>query len=280
MKDKTVIVTAGNRGGGAAVSLRFAAAGANIVIMAPKGAKTNSQGESVSKKIVNQGGKAIDLEVDFADSREIETALAKAAEHFNGFDVLINNFSIFNFKTVANTTAEEFDSVIGNIYTTFFFSKACIPHLAKAPNAHVINIAPPLDMESAIEACKHHLLFSISKYGMSFCTMGMAEEFRQSGIAFNSLWQARPVSTATLKDNFENEIVRGSNRAEIYAEAAYLIVQKSAKTFTGNFCIDEHILLEHGMDVKQYTVDPTARPVVDIFLPGADYDILKPVLEN
>lgn len=275
MSNKTIIVTAGNRGGGAAVSLRFAKAGANIAIVAPKGLRADSQVNEVAEEIVGRGGKAIAVEVDLTSAIEIDGAVSKIVSCFKGIDVLINNFSTFNFKNVLETTAEEFNSVIGNAFTTFFFSKACIPHLKKASNPHVITIAPPLDMESAKAACQHHLLFSISKYGMSLCTLGMAEEFRPFGIAFNSLWQERPVSTKTLRDNFDNEVFRGSNRPEIYAEASFLIAQKPAKDFTGNFCIDETILLEYGIDSKQYAIDPTARPVKDIFLPGADYSILK-----
>lgn len=140
-------------------------------------------------------------------------------------------------------------------------------------------ISPPLDMLSAKAACEHHLLFSISKYGMSFCTLGMAEEFKQSGIAFNALWQKRPVATQTLSRNFDNEVVGGSNRAEIYAEAAYLISLKPAKQFTGNYCIDEDIIQEVGLDPKQYAVDPQAPPIQDIFLPNANYKILKSVIK-
>ena len=157
----------------------------------------------------------------------------------------------------------------------WFFSKACIPYLQKSDNSHVINIAPPLDMASAKEACEHHLLFSLSKYGMSFCTMGMAEEFKKFGIAFNSLWQERPIATQTLKTNFDNEVISGSNKAEIYAEAALLISLKPSKKCTGNYFIDESVLREAGVDVTQYAVDPTATPVKDIFLPGVNYDVLK-----
>ena len=151
---------------------------------------------------------------------------------------------------------------MGNVFATFFFSQACIPYLKKSENPHVINIAPPLDMIAAQEACKHHLLFSIAKYGMSFCTMGMAGEFKNLGIAFNSLWQERPIATQTLKMNFNNEMTRGSNKAELYAEAAYFLISlKPSKNFTGNYCIDENVLREAGMDVAQYAVDPTAAPV-------------------
>jgi citronellol/citronellal dehydrogenase len=133
-------------------------------------------------------------------------------------------------------------------------------------------------MEVAKEACLNHLLFSISKYGMSFSTLGMAEEFKPLGIAVNSLWQERPIATKTLIDNFDNDVVQGSNRPEIYAEAAYLISCKSAKEFTGNFCIDEDILREANIDPSEYAVNPKAIPVKDIFLSGVDYSVLRKLL--
>lgn len=273
LRNRTVIITAGNRGGGAAVALRFASAGASVVIIAPKA--PDSQMTELSARINSAGGRLLPLEVNLADADEIYNAVAQAKSHFGGIDILINNFSTFNFKSTLETKPEEFGKVMGNIYTTFFFSQACIPYLKESQNPHVINIAPPLDMKSAQDACERHLLFSLSKYGMSFCTMGMAREFREFGIAFNCLWQERPISTATLKNNFANGVVRGSNRPEIYAEAAYLISLKSARDFTGNYCIDESILLENGIDLTKYAVDPSAPAVKDIFLPGADYNVLK-----
>lgn len=278
LEGKTVIVTAGNQGGGAIVALRFAASGANVVIIANKEVNANSLVNSTADRIIAGGGKAITLEVDLASAGEIQNAVAKIISSFGGIDILINNFSIFNFKTTLETTAEEFNKVMGNVFTTFFFSQACIPYLKKAKNPHVINIAPPLDMVAAQEACAHHLLFSIAKYGMSFCTMGMAAEFKKFDIAFNSLWQERPIATKTLQMNFDNELIRGSNKAEIYAEAAYLISLKSSKEFTGNYFVDENILYEAGMDVTQYAIDPAATPVKDIFLQGVNYDIFKKII--
>ncbi|HDV5785693.1 TPA: SDR family NAD(P)-dependent oxidoreductase [Legionella pneumophila] len=277
LKGQTVVITGGNRGGGAAIAMRYAAAGANIVIIANKESSANSQQNvnEVSERISSVGGKAITLTVNLADSQEIKTAVNCIITHFGRIDILINNFSTFNFKNTLETTAEEFNKVMENVFATFFFSQACIPFLRESGNPHVINIAPPLDMDSAQEACEHHLLFSISKYGMSFCTMGMAAEFKKFGIAFNSLWQERPIATQTLSTNFDNQVTKGSNRPEIYAEASYLISLKPALEFTGNYCIDENILSESGVDVTQYAVDPNATPIKDIFLPGANYDILK-----
>lgn len=274
LKGKTVIVTAGNQGGGAVVALRFAASGANVAIIANKSPLfDNTQVNNISDKIIAAGGNAITLEVNLSDAKDIHVSIEKIIDRFGGIDIVINNYSIFNFKRSIATTSDEFDMVIKNIYATFFLSQACIDSLKQSENPHVINIAPPLDIASAAEACQNHLLFSISKYGMSFCTLGMAKEFAQYGIAFNSLWQERPIATQTLITNFSDQLVRGSNKPEVYAEAAYIMSLKPAKEFTGNFCIDEVILREAGIDPAQYAVDPTATPVKDIFLPGVDYEL-------
>lgn len=281
LSGKTVIVTAGNQGGGAVVAQRFAASGANVIIIANKVWVPNQQTNihAIAEKITAAGGFAITFEVNLADANEINNTVNEIASQFGRIDILVNNFSIFNFKNAHDTTAEEFNKVINNVFATFFFSQACIPFLRDSDNPHVINIAPPLDMQSAKEACEHHLLFSISKYGMSFCTMGMAAEFKKWGIAFNSLWEARPHAGQTLEQNFLDEVTRGSNKPELYAEAAYLISLKPSKEFSGNYCVDEQILLEAGIDITQYAVDPGATPVKDIFLPGVNYEILKSVMK-
>ena len=280
LKGKTVVVTAGNQGGGAVIAYRYAASGANVVVVANKSPSLDrARVNDVAAKIIESGGEAMTLEVDLGDSRDIRSSVEKILERFGKMDIVINNYSIFNFKKSQDTTSDEFHTVIKNIYATLFFSQACINALKQSDNPHVINIAPPLDMDSAKEACENHLLFSLSKYGMSFCTLGMSKEFSEEGIAFNSLWQERPVATQTLTTNFDDEVTRGSNKPEIYAEAAYLISLKPSKTFTGNFCIDEEILREAGIELSQYAVDPTATPVKDIFLPGANYDLLKGAMQ-
>jgi citronellol/citronellal dehydrogenase len=278
LKGKTVVVTAGHRGMGEVVALRYAASGANIVIIANKDLTvvTPINTNEVAEKIIATGGNALTLEINVADVDAIETAVNAIISRFNGIDILINNLSTLNFKSTSDTTPEEFDNVITtNIRATFFISKACFPHLKNAANPHIINIAPPLDMGPAQDACKHHLLFSISKYGMSMCTLGMAQEFRQHSIAVNSLWPATFVATATLQNNFQSEVYRKSRWSEIMADAAYIISSRPSKEFTGHFCIDEDILRANGVsDFTKYAVDPSVTLLKDIFLPGADYDLL------
>ncbi|MFC3908303.1 SDR family NAD(P)-dependent oxidoreductase [Legionella dresdenensis] len=243
--------------------------GANVVMVAEK------TDEIPNHTLFSE--KAMVVAIDFTDEKQINAAVKASIERFGSIDILINNYSTFNFKSTADTTPEMFHQVMTNVFATFFFSQACAPYLKRADNPHIINISPPLDMDAAKLACEHHLLFSISKYGMSFSTLGMAEEFRPLGIAVNSLWQERPIATKTLIDNFDNEVVRGSNRPEVYADAAYLISLKSAQEFTGNYCIDEDILRESNIDLAQYAVNAEASPVKDIFLPGVDYTLLKTV---
>lgn len=271
-KNKTVVITAGNRGGGLAISQKYMENGANVVMIADKADLIPSHVElSHHSKLIA---------VDFADDQQINDAVKTIIAEFGTLDVLINNFSIFNFKNAQNTTPEMFHNVMKNIFATFFFSKACAPYLKESSNPHIINISPPLNMEAAKKACEYHLLFSISKYGMSFSTLGMAEEFKPLGIAVNSLWQERPIATKTLMENFDNAVLQGSNRPEIYAEAAYVISLKPAKIFTGHYCIDEEILREAGIDPSSYAINPSATPVKDIFLPGVDYSLLQEILSG
>ncbi len=270
LQNKTVVITAGNRGGGLALSQKYAENGANVVMFADKSDSIAHHTElSHNSKLIA---------VDFADEKQIIDAVNIIIAEFGTLDVLINNFSIFNFKNAQNTTPEMFHNVMKNVFATFFFSKACVPYLKESTNPHIINISPPLNMEVAKKACEHHLLFSISKYGMSFSTLGMAEEFKPLGIAVNSLWQERPIATKTLLENFDNAVVQGSNRPEVYAEAAYLISLKPAREFTGNYCIDEEILREANVDPSLYAVNPNATPVKDIFLHGVDYNLLQEIV--
>lgn len=276
LKGKTVVVTAGDRNLGKALSLGFAARGANVAIITHQDL-ISATSQLVSDEINAAGGCSYTFDINISDVNQIEGAIGNIIKRLSSIDILINNLSTFNFKQSHDTTPEEFDKVItSNIRATFFISKACIPHLKSAPNPHIINIAPPLDTNVAIDACKNHLLFSISKYGMTFCTIGMAQEHKQLGIAVNSLWPATPIATSTLQNNFQAEIYNRSRWCDIMVDAAYLIAIKPAKEFTGQFCIDENLLRESGVtNFTQYAVNPSADLIKDIFLPGADYNFLK-----
>jgi citronellol/citronellal dehydrogenase len=277
LKNKTIIITAGDRGMGAVMALQYAVNGANIAIIANKNVTLKEQVDiyAVEKQIIALGGRALTLNIDVNHVNEIEVAITDIIARFGGIDVLINNLSTLSFKTSEHVTPAEFDYVIAtNVRATFFISQACIPHLKRSANPHIINIAPPFHMEPAQAACKYHLLFSISKYGMSMCTLGMVEELKAYGIAVNSLWPETPIATQTLQNNFQSEIYKGSRWSEIMADAAYEIIQKPAKEFTGNFCVDEAVLRDSGVtDFTKYAVDPNTKPIKDIFLPGVDYKL-------
>ncbi len=272
----TALITAGNQGGGLEITRNFLNKGVNVAIIADKH-KTNDnawcEGYPRDKIFI--------VDADFADNEELSKAVASIIDKFTTLDVLINNYSIFNFKNLTHITVKEYQDVMSNISSTFFLSKLCIPYLKHSHNPHIINISPPLfHQQPTQEACQHHLAFSISKYGMSYCTLGLAEELKPLGIAVNSLWQERPIATQTLINNFDNDVVRGSYRAEIYAEAAYLISQKPANNASGQFYIDEQVIQEAGLDPKDFAVDNQSPPVKDIFLPGVNYELLKSALEE
>lgn len=272
-KDKVVIVTAGNRGGGAVVAETFAASGANVIIIAPKETQPNPRLNEVASKIQQKRGHAKTVEVDVTSEQAIASAINTIGSEYGCIDILINNFSQLHFKSSLETSEADFHRVMQNPFATLFFSKACIPYLSKSNNPHVINISPPIDMSALHQACEHHPLFAISKYSMTFLALGMAREHR--GIAFNVLWQERPIVTPTLISNFPKEVVDGSNRPEIYAHAAYLMALKSAQEFTAQSVLDGDILRQAGIDTQQYANNPNAKPVVDIYCNGVDYDIFK-----
>lgn len=273
---QTVIITAGNQGGGLALTQKFLSNGANVAIIGD----IKSHSKDNTSLLKENSENIYIVEADFSDYEDLKQAVLDISLHFKSIDVLINNYSIFNFKPTSALSVDDYHRLMNNVFSTLFLSKLCVPHLKSSHNPHIINISPPIiHMEAAKEACLHHLGFSISKYGMSFCTMGLAEELKSLGIAVNSLWQARPIATKTLRENFDNEVVKGSYCADIYAEAAYLISQKHSRDATGNYYIDEALIIESGLEPEQFAVDKTAKPVKDIFLPGVDYSVLKSVLE-
>lgn len=265
---KTVLITGGSRGIGQSIGLRFAAAGANIVILAKEETQNTSASIYVTADQINAaGGKALPLNVDVTDDNAMEMAIDEAVTQFGGLDVLINNVSTFCFTDTINTQPEKFDSLMAvNVRATFLTSKLCQPHLKKSTNPHIINISPPLDMNP--RWFKNHLAFTMSKYGMSMCTLGMAEEFKKDGIAVNSLWPQTTIATTTIQDHFVSEVYTGSRWPTIMADAAYELAQKNAKKYTGYFLIDEELLREAGVsDFAHYAVDSNVSLIQDLFIP-------------
>ncbi len=266
-KGKTIVVTGASRGIGHAIALRFAAAGANIIILTKD---TPAHVEEVALEMRAVGGGALVLDVDVCDQRAIEQAIASGIQHFDGIDVLINNTSATCFTDALHTSPEQFDLIIGtSARAAFFLAQACVPYLKNAENPHIINISPPLHMDA--HWLENHLAFSIGKYAMSMCTLGMAREFQKSGIAVNSLWPRSTIATQTIKDHFSPKVFAGSRWPSIMADAAFALALRRSCECTGQFFTDEALLKETGgVDFSHYAVDSTVPLMQALFIPKED----------
>ncbi|OGO92659.1 MAG: short chain dehydrogenase [Coxiella sp. RIFCSPHIGHO2_12_FULL_42_15] len=266
---KTIVVTGASRGIGSAIAVRCGQAGANVVILAKTSdphPKLMGTIHSVADEIRSAGGNALPLQIDLRDSEALQRAIMQAAETFGGIDALINNAGVLNLTNTLNTPMKRFDLMTGvNARATFCASQACIPFLQKAKNPHIINVSPPLNMDK--KWFKHHLPYTISKYGMSMCTLGMSAEFAQEGIAVNSLWPQTTIATTAVEVHFPQEVYQGSRTPKIMADAAYQLLLMNSKQCTGNFFTDESLLRQLGQtDFSQYAVNKNAKLVMDGFL--------------
>ncbi|MFN4146030.1 MAG: SDR family oxidoreductase [Runella sp.] len=261
-KGKTVFITGASRGIGLAIGLRLAKEGANIVIAA----KTTEPHPKLpgtiftaAAEIEAAGGKALPVVVDVRQEEQVYAAVQKAVEAFGGIDILVNNASAINLTSTLATDMKRYDLMHQiNTRGTFLTSKACIPHLLKASNPHVLNLSPPLNMEE--RWLGPHIAYTMAKYGMSMCVLGMAAEFRKQGIAFNALWPKTAIATAAVKNLLGGEAsIRRCRKPEIMADAAYTIVSKDSRSCTGNFFVDEDILRAEGItDFEHYKYAPIA----------------------
>ncbi len=255
LKGKTLFITGASRGIGLAIGKRAAADGANVVIAAKTAephAKLKGTIFSAASEIEEAGGKALPLVVDVRDEEGVDTAMKKAVDTFGGIDILVNNASAISLTGTLETPMKRYDLMHQvNIRGTFLCSQKAIPHLKRADNPHVLNLSPPLNFEA--HWFSPHVAYSMAKYGMSLCVLGMAEEFRKAGIAFNALWPRTAVATAAM-DLIGGPDVRTKCRKDtIMADAAHIILTKPSRDFTGNFCIDDEILKEAGVtDFAQY----------------------------
>jgi len=269
LKDKVVFITGASRGIGREIALRCAHDGARIVIAA-KTAEPHPKLEgtiyTVAKEVEAAGGKALPIVVDVREEQVVYDAVNKAVETFGGIDILVNNASAIFLSPTLQTPMKKFDLIFSvNVRATFLCSQACIPHLSQAKNPHILNLSPPLNMKA--KWFKDHLAYTMSKYGMSMCTLGMAEEFKSAGIAVNSLWPKTTIATAAIEVNFPKEILQASRKANIMADAAHEIFLSDSKQTTGNFFIDEDFLRTHGVtDFDKYALHPGAQLFPDLFL--------------
>lgn len=263
LQGKTIIITGGSRGIGQAMALRYASAKANLVVVTKDSPETI---ENVSNQILRAGGKQLVLNLDISNDDAIQEAVNQAVTHFGGIDILVNNTSATCLVDILHTTPEQFDRVIAtSARAAFFLSQACYPYLKKASNPHIINISPPLTMDPYW--FKDHLAFSMGKYAMSLCTLGMAAQFKQDGIAVNSLWPKTTIATQTIKDHFLPKVHASSRWPSIMADAAYELALRTACGSTGCFFTDEALLREKGItDFSSYAVDPTSSLMQAFFL--------------
>ena len=266
---KTLFITGASRGIGREIALRCARDGANIVVSAKTAephASLPGTIHSVAAEVEAAGGKALALQLDVRDENAIAAAVAEAARVFGGIDILVNNASAIMLTGTAATPMKRFDLMQGvNARGTFACSQACLPFLTKAKNPHILTLSPPLNLKP--RWFKDHVAYTMSKYGMSMCTLGMAEEFRAQGIAVNSLWPRTTIATAAIAVNFPEAILKASRKPLIMADAAYAIFNRDSREATGNFYIDEAVLRETGVsDFSHYAVTPGATLYTDLYL--------------
>ena len=270
---KRIFITGGSRGIGLAIALRAAQDGALIAIAA-KTAEANPKLPgtifSAAKEIEAAGGTALPIQCDIRDEAQIEAAIAKTAETFGGIDILINNASAINLTRTDQTPAKRFDLMFDvNVRGTFLTSQAALPYLRKSAeegrNPHILNLSPPLSMKAVW--FKNHVAYTMAKYGMSMCVLGMAEEFKRDGIAVNALWPRTVIDTAALQMIPGIDALAG-RKPEILADAAHIIFNRDSKECTGNFFVDDLLLASEGItDLEKYSVTPGTKDfLLDFFL--------------
>ncbi|MCR5877382.1 NAD(P)-dependent oxidoreductase [Phenylobacterium sp. J367] len=268
---KTLFVTGASRGIGLAIALRAARDGANIAIAA-KTAEPHPKLEgtiyTAAEEIEAAGGKALPLVVDVRDEASVQAAVEQTVGQFGGLDICVNNASAIQLTGTLQTDMKRYDLMHQiNTRGTYVTSRACIPHLKRSANPHVLNLSPPLDMSP--KWFGPHVAYTMAKFGMSMCVLGMAEEFKADGIAFNALWPRTGIATAAIRNALAGEEgMRRCRTPEIMADAAYAVFNKDARSFSGNFLIDDTFLYDEGeRDFDKYRVDPSEPLMPDFFVP-------------
>lgn len=270
LKGKTLFITGASRGIGLAIGLRAAADGANIVIAAKsKEPHPKLEGTiyTAAEDIEAAGGKALPVVVDVRHEDAVQAAVDKAVETFGGIDILVNNASAIQLSGTLQTEMKRYDLMHQvNTRGTFLCSKLCLPHLLKAENPHVLNLSPPLNMEEKWFA--PHVAYTMAKFGMSMCVLGMAGEFRSQGVAFNALWPRTTIATAAVANLLGGEkMMQASRKPEIMGDAAHWILTQPAGDVSGNFFIDDEVMAKAGVtDLTPYAVDPTQKLMPDFFI--------------
>ncbi len=270
LKNKTMFISGGSRGIGLAIAKRAAQDGANIVIAAKTAEphpKLPGTIYTAAEEIEEAGGKALPCVCDIRDEKAVQTAVKAGAEKFGGIDICINNASAISLTPTLQTPMHRFDLMHQiNTRGTFLVSKTCLPYLLEAENPHILNLAPPLNMVE--KWFSNHVAYTMAKYGMSMCVLGMAGEFRKQGVAVNALWPRTAIATAAIKNLLGgDEMIKRSRKPEIMADAAHFILTQPSREFTGNFCIDDEIMERTGVtDLSPYAVDPSQDLMPDFFV--------------
>lgn len=269
LKGKTLFITGASRGIGKAIGLRAARDGANVVLVAKTVAPQKNLPGTVytaAEEMIAAGGKALPCPADIRFDDQVAGAVKKAVETFGGIDILINNASALGLTGILQTSMKRFDLMQQiNVRGTFLCSQTCFPYLAEAANPHILNIAPPLNLDA--KGFAPHLAYTLSKFGMSLCTLGMAEAFKEKEVAVNALWPRTAIATAAVVSLGGEVALQRCRRPEIMADAAYLILTKSSRECIGNFFIDEALLRSAGVtDFDRYAVSPGTPLIPDLFV--------------
>jgi citronellol/citronellal dehydrogenase len=271
LNGRVLFITGGSRGIGLEIGKRAAKDGAKVVLAAKTAEphpKLPGTIYSAAGEIVDAGGEALPIILDVRDEENVRTAVEQTVSHFGGIDICVNNASAISLTTTPDTDMKRYDLMHQiNGRGTYLVSKYCIPHLKKSNHAHILNLAPPLDMKP--KWFGPHLAYTMAKFTMSMCVLGMAEELKLDEIAVNALWPRTAIATAAIKNILGGEELMNISRTpEIMADAAYEIFIKDPKKFTGNFCIDDLVLFEAGVrDFSQYADVPFLELAPDFFLP-------------
>ena len=282
LKNKTLFVSGASRGIGLAIAKRAARDGANIILAAKTAEphpKLPGTIYTAANEIVEEGGQALPVICDIRDEENVRKAVNQGLDKFGGIDICINNASAIQLTGTLLTDMKRFDLMHQiNTRGTYLVSKVCLPHLLKSDNPHILNLSPPLDMDP--KWFGPHVAYTIAKFGMSMCVLGMAEEFKEEGVAVNALWPRTAIATAAIKNALGGDAIMNISRSpEIMGDAAYMILTKNSKEFTGNFCIDDNLLAENGVkDFSQYAEVPFNELAPDFFVP--DYIVVPESSKN
>ena len=271
LENKTLFVSGASRGIGLAIAKRAAQDGANIILAAKTAEphpKLPGTIYSAAEEIIEAGGKALPVICDIRDEENVRKAVNEGVDKFGGIDICINNASAIQLTGTLMTDMKKYDLMHQiNSRGTYLVSKVCLPHLLKSSNPHILNLSPPLDMSP--KWFGPNVAYTMAKFGMSMCVLGMAEEFKEEGVAVNALWPRTAIATAAIKNALGGDAIMNISRSpEIMSDAAYVILTKNSKEFTGQFCIDDNLLADNGVtDFSKYADVPFSELPPDFFVP-------------